>query len=114
MVAVPTLIPGLIALLLYKGNIGTALLIALASSYSCYIFYKNYSLIKSVEGYIKRVVISALLFTACLILIEISPEANNAKAGAVFFVTVPCIFIISHMLNNSKPAKRLRELYDNS
>jgi len=114
MVALPTFIPGLVLMLVYKNEFESALLITIASSFSFYDFYKNYNLIKSVEGYLKRIIISAIIFAACLLLIEISPEKDNAKAGAVFFVFLPCVFITTHMLSSSRPAKEFKKLYENS
>lgn len=114
MVGLPTLIPGLVLMLFYKGEIASALLISIASSFAFFDFYKHYNLIRSVDGYLKRIIMSAVMITACLMLIELSPEHNNAKAGAVFFIFFPCALIANNMILRSKPAKEFKDLYANS
>ena len=112
MLAIPVYIPGLAFILLYKNEVEPAILVLLASSFSFYDFYKNYNLIISIKGYLKRIIISAIIITACFYLVEVSPEKDNAKAGALIFLLIPCVFITMHMVLSSKPAKAFKGLYE--
>ena len=114
MLILPVLLPGLVLMLVHKNELEYALLISIASLFSLYDFYRNYNLIKLVKGYLKRIIISAFIFAACMLLVEITPEKDSAKVGVVLFILPPCIFIITHMLVSSGPAKEFKKLYENS
>mgnify|MGYP001196633314 CR=1 FL=1 len=70
----------------------------------------NYSIFKSVRGFLKRVIISTLLVCGSLCVAAISPEAKNTFAGAILFLFVPSMFISTYLLYKSKPALNIFSL----
>lgn len=114
MVGIPCLMPGLLFFTIYEGNYVKAAIFLITAIYPCYLFYTNLSTIKSVEGYLQKLYLGCLITLACFILIAISPEKNNARAGAVLLVFLPCVIIVSHLISGSSPAKKLRMILENS
>ena len=103
--------PGIAVYLFLHNNFEKLFVFTIAALIGMFFFYQSYSIFKSVQGFLNRVVISTLLVSGSWCIAAISPEANNAFAGAILFLFVPSMFISSYLLYKSKPALKVKALY---
>lgn len=106
---IPVLMPGFILYCLIQGNIDKALILLSIFCFSLYCYSRSSKIIRTVEGFISRMVWCCILLSVTLVIVAISPEAKNAFAGAVLFLYVPSLLISIFVLNRSRPAKELKE-----
>lgn len=106
---IPVLMPGFILYCLIQGNIDKALILLSIFCFSLFCYSRSSKIIRTVEGFISRMVWCSILLSVTLVIVAISPEAKNAFAGAVLFLYVPSLIISIFVLNRSRPAKELKE-----
>lgn len=106
---IPVFMPGFILYCLVQGNIDKALILLSIFCFSLYCYSRSSKIIRTVEGFISRMVWCCILLSVTLVIVVISPEAKNAFAGAVLFLYVPSLLISIFVLNRSRPAKELKE-----
>jgi len=103
--------PGTAFYLYLHGSFDKLFILTVVALIGAFLFYQSYSIFNSVEGFIKRMIISTFLVSGSLYITTITPEAENAFAGAILFLFVPSIFISNYLLYKSKPALEVKALY---
>lgn len=103
--------PGVAIYLFLHNGFEKLFIFTVAALIGIYFFYQNYSIFKSVQGFLKRLTISTFLVSGSLCVAAISSEAKNAFAGAILFMFVPSVFISNYLLHKSKPALKVKALY---
>lgn len=103
--------PGIAFGLIFNGKFEKLLIFTILALIGLFIFYQSYSLFKKCNGFLKRLIISTVLVSSSLVIEAISPEAQNASAGAFLFLVIPSLFISIYLLHKSKPALKVKALY---
>jgi len=103
--------PGLVFVALSDGNFEHIIVFSIAAIIAVYFFRRSYSIIRNVKGFLLRFYISMFLVSGSFIVVAISPEENNALAGAVLFLCLPSILISGYLLSKSKSALEVIKLH---
>jgi hypothetical protein len=103
--------PGLVFVALSDRKFDHFIIFSFAAIIAVYFFRRSYSIIKNVKGFLIRFYISMFLVSGSFIVVAISPEENNALAGAVLFLCLPSILISGYLLSKSKAALEVIELH---
>jgi len=103
--------PGVAVYLFLHNSFEKLFIFTVIALIGVFFFYQSYSIFISVQGFLKRVIISTLLVNGSLYIAAISPESKNAFAGAILFLFIPSMFISNYLLYKSKPALKVKALY---
>ena len=80
--------------------------------FGLYFFIKHYrTIFGAVEGFIKRVVISFILFNTSSIWMLSVPDGSESFAAIFLYVFLPSFMISMFLLIKSKPASQVFNLY---
>jgi len=108
---VPVFSPSLFFSGIYEGNPNIVFMSLFIIGLGAWYFYKSYEIFKNVPGFIKRLIIASILFTAASIFITVTPEGHNTKIAVIFYFGIPCWLISAYLIFKSGPAKQAYKLW---
>ena len=103
--------PGLLVAMIANESYQKVAVSSLIALVAAFFFYRNFSIYKKADGYLKDLIISTLLLSGNFSLPVWSSAAKNDANNLVFLLLIPIVFIVNYLLTKSSSAKQAIGLY---